>query len=249
MMVTEAEAEPVVVVVPPDVPPVVPPVPDDRPALAVTVASTDVVSVVDARPAASVMIDDAPSVPAVVVKITGTEASGLPFTSVTAAETVAVPPVAGIVVGLAPRTMRPTAAAPTAMRRLRSPVDVEVPPVVVVVPPLPEVVAAPDEAAMIATPLEPPARKVTVARPLASVLTSLGSIVPSVVVKVTRVPLWGGVPDDSRTCAVIVADPFTASAVVAEVSEIDEPVGARNGVFSHAATNRLADSARATATD
>ena len=148
--------------------------------------------------------------------------------------------------GEAPTTMRPTAAAPTAIRRLRSeveellPLDVEV---------VVDVVAPPELAAMTAVPLALPARKVTVARPLASVLASAGSIVPSVVVNVTRVPLWGGVPADSSTCAVIVAVPLIGSAVVADVSVMDEPVGARNGVFSQAANSTLTASTRTAGND
>jgi hypothetical protein len=244
--VTVAEVEDPVVE-PPPVPPVppVPPEPLDppalSPALAVTVASTDVVRVVLARPLASEMTDEDASAPAVVVKITGTDGNGLPLMSVTAACRFDVPPWAEMVLGLAPRTIRPTAAAPTAIRRLRSPLVVvvpPVPPVVVEVPP--EVVAPPEEAATMATPLAPPARNVTVARPLASVLTSAGSIVPRVVVKVTRVPLCGGVPAASSTCAVIEAVPFTGKAVVADVKVMVDPVGAKNGAFSQADTTRAA---------
>lgn len=98
-----------------------------------------------------------------------------------------------------------------------------------------DVVAPPEDAAMIATPFAPFGLKVTVARPAASVLATDGSTVPSVVVKITCVPLCGGVPADSRTCATIVAVPPAAIALVEVVSVIEEPVGARNGVFSQAA--------------
>ncbi len=79
----------------------------------------------------------------------------------------------------------------------------------------PEVVAPPEAALISAIPLAPLARKVTVARPLASVLASAGSMTPSVVMKVIRVPLCGGVPEDSSTWATIVAVPFADGAVVA----------------------------------
>lgn len=111
---------------------------------------------------------------------------------------------------------------------------------------LPEVVAPPDDALISAMPLAPLARKVTEARPLASVLISDGSMVPSVVIKSTRVPLWGGVPEDSRTCATMVVEPFADSAVVGVVRVMDDPVGASSGTFSHAVA-RTAAMATATA--
>ena len=80
----------------PPVPPVPPgaavPVVLEMPAVAVTVAWTDVVSVVTAVPDASVETLVAPSVPPVVVKTTGTDPSALPLMSRTDAVMVAVPP-------------------------------------------------------------------------------------------------------------------------------------------------------------
>ena len=64
-----------------------------------------------------------------------------------------------------------------------------------------------------------------------SVSTSAGSSVPSVVVKETRVPEWGGVPDGSISCAMICAEPLTGRAVALEVSVIVEPEGASSGTF------------------
>jgi type II secretory pathway pseudopilin PulG len=60
-------------------------------------------------------------------------------------------------------------------------------------------------------------------------------MVPSVVVNVMTVPLCGGVPDASSTCAMIVVVAFTDIAVVAEVSVIVEPDGARRGTRSQPA--------------
>jgi hypothetical protein len=54
-------------------------------------------------------------------------------------------------------------------------------------------------------------------------------MLPSVVVKVKWVPLCGGLPDASITCAVIVVTPLNASTVADDVSEITEPDGARSG--------------------
>jgi hypothetical protein len=62
------------------------------PAVAVTVAWTDVVKLVTAVPARSVKTLVAASVPPVVVKTTGTDPMGLPLISRTAAVMVAVPP-------------------------------------------------------------------------------------------------------------------------------------------------------------
>ncbi|MGE3706782.1 MAG: hypothetical protein AB7I13_16040, partial [Vicinamibacterales bacterium] len=49
---------------------------------------------------------------------------------------------------------------------------------------------------------------------------------------VTRVPLCGGVPDDSSTWATMVAEPLAAKVFVAVVKVIDDPVGASKGTFS-----------------
>lgn len=53
-------------------------------------------------------------------------------------------------------------------------------------------------------------------------------------------------PDDSSTCATIVAEPFAESAVVGVVRVIEDPVGARSGTFSHAVAASAA-TARVTA--
>ena len=66
------------------------PVPAPMPADAVTVASTEVWRTVAEIPAPSVTTELALSVPAVVVKMTGTPDSALPLTSVTAAVMVVV---------------------------------------------------------------------------------------------------------------------------------------------------------------
>ena len=57
---------------------------------------------------------------------------------------------------------------------------------------------------------------------------------PSVVVKVTWVPLCGGVPDGSITCTPIGAVPLIGSAVVGLVSVSVDPEGASSGTRSHA---------------
>jgi hypothetical protein len=103
----------------------------------------------------------------------------------------------------------------------------------VVVPPA--VVAPPDMALMTAVPLARPAQNLTITRPAGSVSASGGSIEPSVVVKETTVPLWGGVPAASITCAMISAVPFTGTTLVDAVNVIVEPVGARSGTSSQAA--------------
>jgi len=208
------------------------------PTVAVTVAVWEVVRLTEALPDASVITDAADNVPAVVVNVTAAALNALPLTSTTFAVIVETPPAVGNIAGFAVASTRPTAAAPTAMRKLRSlavppPVEPLEPPVVPD-PPVDDVEAPPELAEMIAIPLAPFARNVTVARPLESVLDSGGSMLPSVVVKITRVPLCGGVPAASSTCATIVAEPFAGSAVVADVKVIDDPVGARSGDFSQA---------------
>ena len=52
---------------------------------------------------------------------------------------------------------------------------------------------------------------------------------PRLVVKVTRVPLCGAVPDASITCASNCVVPLTGSAVAEAVSVIVDPLGASNG--------------------
>ena len=53
--------------------------------------------------------------------------------------------------------------------------------------------------------------------------------------KVTKVPLCGGVPPDSMTCAMMLVVPLAGSTVASDVSVMVEPVGASSGTFSHAA--------------
>jgi adenylate cyclase len=100
--------------------------------------------------------------------------------------------------GLATRLILPTAAEPIAIFTVRESVvevaGVPVPPEGVVLLPAP-----PDDATIVAVPDALPARNLTTARPLRSVSASAGRTEPSVVVKMTRVPLCGGVPACSRT--------------------------------------------------
>jgi hypothetical protein len=62
------------------------------------------------------------------------------------------------------------------------------------------------------------------------------------VVKVTNVPLCGGVPPDSMTCAMMLVVPLAGSTVASDVSVMVDPVGASSGTFSHA-TAIVADAA------
>src|SRR4051812_2527742 len=59
-------------------------------------------------------------------------------------------------------------------------------------------------------------------------------MLPRFVVNVTSVPLCGGVPPASITCAMMVVEPLEGSAVDNAVSVIVEPVGANSGTFSQA---------------
>jgi hypothetical protein len=194
---------------------VVVPEEDVTPAVAVTFAVLEVVRLVRATPAVSVVDTDDVTVPASVVNVTGTPPSGLPLESLTVADTVDVPPLDGNDSGDALRTMLLTAAAPTA----------------IFTAPVVPADTPPEIAVMVAVPEAPLAENVAEARPLMSVSTSAGWMVPSVVVKLTSVPEWGGVPDGSITCATIVVDPFAASDVACEVSVIVEPEGASSGTF------------------
>jgi hypothetical protein len=157
--------------------------------------------------------------PVSVAKVTGTFGRTLPLPSNTFAVIVAVPPADDTVVGFALVVTLATAAAPTAiLTALAAATE-----------------APPDEAVIVAVPLALPALNWTTARPLTSVSTSEGTIVPSVVVKMMCVPEWGGVPADSNTCAMSSVVPFTGRAVVDAVSVIVEPVGAKSGTFSQPA--------------
>ena len=165
-------------------PPVPVPPPPAAPTVAVTTASTEVERVVCAFPLESVLTSDTDSEPPEVEKLTGAALSAFPLTSTTLAVTVEDPPLADIVDGFAESVIRPTAAVPTEI--LTEPV------LVAVVPPLPPVVPAvvapPDAALIVAVPLFPFPRKVAIARPLTSVVASTGSMIPSVVIKITCVP-------------------------------------------------------------
>jgi hypothetical protein len=143
------------------------------PALAVTVASLLVVSVVVALPLASVDATAVLNVPAVVENVTGTSRSALPAVSVTVAEIVLGPPVNGTVVGVALTAIRPAAAAPIVIFSVGFAVSAGF---------------APPEAARIsATPELPEAWNVAVATPLV-VRASTGLRRPRLVEKVTDVP-------------------------------------------------------------
>jgi hypothetical protein len=115
------------------------------PAVAVTVASTDVVNVTCAVPVASVLTRPPDKLPAEVANVTGTPCRALPFTSTTLAVIAEEPPVAGMIEGLAVRVMRPTAAEPTA----------------ILTAPFAPVVAPPEEAVIVAVPFAPFALNVT----------------------------------------------------------------------------------------
>jgi type II secretory pathway pseudopilin PulG len=188
------------------------------PAVAVTVASTDVFSVVTAVPVASVITLVAASVPALVVNVTGTCSSAFPLVSATDAVIVETPPCDETVVGLAPTTIRPTAAAPTA----------------ILAAPFVPVVTPPETAMMVAVPDSVPATNATATRPPESVSASGGTIDPSDVVKETSVPLFGGVPAGSITCATIRVFPLSGRVCASVVKTIVEPEGAMSATRSHA---------------
>src|SRR5262245_30387922 len=140
-----------------------PPVPvEPTPTDAVTVACWLVVNTITAAPLLLVTPTSADNVPAVVVKSTGEPTNALPLTSRTVAVIVEAPPAADTDCGLALRINFAAAAVPTAILSAPS------------VP----VVAPPETAVIVAVPFEPPATKVTCARPPTSVLTSDGSMRP-----------------------------------------------------------------------
>ncbi len=175
---------------------------------------------VEAAPFASVLTIDDDKVPAVVVNETGADGSVLPLMSKTVAETVVEPPFAGTNAGLAFTLTRPTAAVPTA----------------ILIAPSAPVVAPPDVAVMTADPFAVPEKYLTTTRPPTSVCAWAGCIVPSVVVNVTNVPLWGGVPAASSTVAIMSVVAPTGSALVEAVRTIVDPAGAIKGTFSHPET-------------
>lgn len=117
------------------------------------------------------MTSEDASVPAVVLKLTGTPERPLPLVSTTLAVSVLVPPVAGTTAGLALRLILATAAEPIAIFTTFAAVLVVVPPVVVDVLPPP---APPEMAVMVAVPDEVPAINVTATRPPVSVVASNG---------------------------------------------------------------------------
>ena len=130
------------------------------------------------------------SVPAVDAKVTGTPPNRLPFSSITVAVSVTVPPPAATVPGVALSTTRAAAAAPTLICSSLE---------VVVEPDEAEPLETlPDVARMVAVPDEPPARNFTVTLPLC-VLASTGSNVPRLLEKMTVVPFCAAVPADSMT--------------------------------------------------
>jgi hypothetical protein len=190
-------------------------VPPCAPTLAVTVAVVEVLSRVVVMPFASVVAAMTSSEPAVVENVTGAAERTLPLMSNTDAWIVEVPPCAGTTVGLALTETRPTAAVPTAIFTAFVPLAL----------------APPEAAVIVAVPFAVPDLNVATARPLMSVPTLAGSIVPSVVVKITWVPECGGVPLGSNSWATSWAVPFTGNAVVAAVNVITEPDGASNGTF------------------
>ncbi len=138
------------------------------PAVAVTVAAAVVSRSVVAIPRSFVMAVVGLSEPAVVEKLTGTPRRPLPCWSATRAEIVVCPPVAPSACGLAVTVMSAAPAAPMFTLRV--------------------LVAAPENAVMVAVPDRPSPTSLTVALP-AVVLACEGSSVPSVVEKVTSVPL------------------------------------------------------------
>ena len=174
-------------------------------------------------------VDADKNCPAVDVKTTGADLKALPLMSSTLAVIVVGPPAAGTVAGLALTVTRPTAAVPIA---------------ILSAPAVP-VVAPPENALIVAVPLDAPDLNVTLTWPLMSVSTEDGSIVPSVVVKVIRVPLCGGVPLLSATWATIGRVAFVGSAVFPAVSTIVEPVGASKGTLSQVTETRQHAAARA----
>ena len=100
--------------------------------------------------------------------------------------------------------------------------------------------APPDAALMSAWPDWPLAENLAVATPL-SVRTCNGLIAPSVVVKVTVVPFWTGVPACSSTVALISAVPFAWTMVLLAERVIVDRLGASRGSLSQTE----ADSAKA----
>jgi hypothetical protein len=99
--------------------------------------------------------------------------------------------------------------------------------------PVVPVVTPPDSALMVAVPDRAPALNTTMARPPESVSASTGMIAPRSAVKVTSVPLFGGVPAGSMTCAMMLVDPFRGTVDVSAESVIVDPAGANSATRSH----------------
>jgi hypothetical protein len=189
----------------------------DTPAVAVTLAVRFVVIVVVAVPVTSVVATDALSVPLSVVKVTGTPGNKFPPESKTLAVTVDVPPLAATVPGDALIPMVADAAAPMA--------------ILIALVPLAE--TPPERAVIVAVPELLPATNLTTTRPEMSVSASDGWMVPRFVVNVTTVPLCGGVPPASITCAMMSVVPFDGSADASAVSVMVDPLGASRRHASH----------------
>jgi hypothetical protein len=109
-------------------------------------------------------------------------------------------------------------------------------PIEILIAPFVPVVAPPEVAPIVAVPLAVPGKNRAVARPLVSVVAVTGEMVPSVVTNVTVVPLWGGEPDASITCATMSTDWLAVTTFDDAVSVIVDPTGARSGTFSQAVT-------------
>src|SRR4051812_45001756 len=92
----------------------------------------------------------------------------------------------------------------------------------------------PEIAVMVAVPEPFPATYLTVTRPETSVSAWDGWTAPKLVVKLTSVPLCGGLPPDSITWAMMSAVPLAGRAVAEATSVIVDPLGARSGTLSHA---------------
>jgi type II secretory pathway pseudopilin PulG len=215
-------------------------VPETVPAVAVTFDVPLVVSVAAALPFESVLTVDGDTAPLSVENVTGTPPTGLPPSSVTVAITWTDPPFAPSDCGTAVTVTVFAAAVPTF-----SVVDVDAPP---------------ENAVIVAVPLAVSVMSVTVTSPLC-VRASAGSIRPSVVVKVTTVPFWTGVPAAARVVVVVpdpaAATPFSITVativtrllretdVVCGKSEMTLPVGASSGTLSHAAMKASGTARRA----
>jgi hypothetical protein len=197
----------------------------EPPAVAVTLAALVVDSVVRATPAVSVLTTAELNEPAVVANVTGTPAIAFPDVSTTRALMVVVPPAGGTEVGLALTLTREAAAAPTESSSASD-------------------AAPPDSALIDAFPDWPLARNCTVATPL-SVRASGGANAPSVVVNVTVVPFWTGVPLDSSTVARTSVVPFACTTVFAVDNLMVDSRGASNGILSQAAARIAHEAASA----